>query len=110
MAQRHISLSDGKTKDFITKLLGELASVKDELNQIEGVLIKQEDFYIDNKEALALERSEKESMHENLVKEQGEHAILKKKFEELKKKYVALDENMLILKFNIVFSMIVVQR
>jgi hypothetical protein len=49
-------------------------------------------------------------LHKNLVKEQGEHAILKKKFEELKKKYVALDENMLILKFNIVFSMIVVQR
>ena len=73
-------------------------------------MINQEDLYIDNKNALALERSENESFHKSLVKEQGEHAILQKKFEELKKKYVALDENMLILKFNIVFSMIVVQR
>jgi hypothetical protein len=62
---------DGKTKDFITKLLVELASVKDELNEIEGVLIKQEDFYIDNKEVVTLEISEKESLHKNLVKEQG---------------------------------------
>jgi hypothetical protein len=61
---------DGKTKDFITKLLVELASVKDELNEIEGVLIKQEDFYIDNKEVVTLEISEKESLHKNLVKEQ----------------------------------------
>jgi hypothetical protein len=73
-----------KTKTFITKLSCKLASVKDELDKTEDVLINQEDLYIDNKKALALERSEKESFHKNLVKEQGEHAILQKKFEELK--------------------------
>jgi hypothetical protein len=46
---------DGKTKAFITKLLRELASVKDELNETEDVLIKQVDLYIDNKEAPVLE-------------------------------------------------------
>jgi hypothetical protein len=83
---------DGKTKEFITKLLGELASVKDELDETEDVLIKEEDLYIDNKKALALERSEKELSHNNLAKEQGEHAMLKRKFEELKLKYDALDK------------------
>ena len=70
---------DGKTKLFITKLMEDLESVQAELESREETLIQQEDLYIASKEALALERSEVESLHKALAKEQGEHAIIKKK-------------------------------
>ena len=57
----------------------ELESVQAELESREETLIQQEDLYITSKEALALERSEVESLRKALAKEQGDHAITKKK-------------------------------
>ena len=68
---------DGKTKLFITKLMEDLESVKAELESREETLIQQEDLYIASKEALALERSEVESLRKALAKEQEVHAITK---------------------------------
>jgi hypothetical protein len=83
---------DGKTKLFITKLMEDLESVQAELEFREETLIQQEDLYIASKEALALERSEVESLHKALTKEQGDHAITKKENIALKKKYCDLNE------------------
>jgi len=83
---------DGKTKLFITKLMEDLESVQAELESREETLIQQEDLYIASKEALALERSEVESLRKALAKEQGDHAITKKENIALKKKYCDLDE------------------
>jgi hypothetical protein len=69
---------DPKTKLFIAKLIEDLESVQAELESREKILIQQEDLYIARKEALALERSEVESLHKALAKEQGDHAITKK--------------------------------
>ena len=64
---------DGKTKLFITKLMEDLDSVQAELESRDEALIQQEDLYIASKEALALERSEVESLCKALGKEQGDH-------------------------------------
>ena len=79
---------DGKTKFFITKLMEDLESVQAELKSREETLIKQEDLYIASKEALALERSEVESLCKALAKEQEDHAIIKKAHNALKKKSI----------------------
>lgn len=50
---------DGKTKLFISKLMGELESVKDGFDATEETLIKKEYIYIDSKKAIVLEISEK---------------------------------------------------
>ena len=60
----------GKTKLFITKLMEDLESIQAELESREETLIQQEDLYIASKKALALERSEVESLRKALVKEQ----------------------------------------
>ena len=78
---------DSKTKLFITKLMEDLESVQAELESSKETLIKQEKLYIASKEALALERSEVESLHKALAKEQGAHAIIKKANITLKQKY-----------------------
>jgi hypothetical protein len=83
---------DPKTKLFITKLMEDLESVQAELESREETLIQQEDLYIASKEALALERSEVESLRKALAKEQGDHAITKKENIALKKKYCDLDK------------------
>jgi chromosome segregation ATPase len=83
---------DGKTKLFITKLMEDLESVQAELESREETLIQQEDLYIASKKALALERSEVETLRKALAKEQGDHAITKKENIALKKKYCDLDE------------------
>jgi hypothetical protein len=77
---------DGKTKLFITKLMEDLESVQAELESREKTLIQQVDLYIASKKALALERSEVESLHKALAKEQWDHAITKKENITLKKK------------------------
>jgi hypothetical protein len=82
---------DSKTKLFITKLMEELESIQAELASREDTLIKQEDLYIASKEALALERSEVDSLHKALAKEQEAHAITKKAHIALKDKYCSLD-------------------
>ena len=79
---------DGKTKLFITKLMEDLESVQAELESREETLIQQEDLYIASKEALALERTEVESLRKALAKEQGDHAITKKENIALKKSIV----------------------
>ena len=56
----------------------DLESVQAELESREETLIQQENLYIASKEALALERSEVESLHKGLPKEQEDHAITKK--------------------------------
>ena len=83
---------DEKTKLFTTKLIEDLESVQAELESREETLIQQEDLYIASKEALALERSEVESLRKALAKEQEDHAITKKANKALKKKYCDLDE------------------
>jgi chromosome segregation ATPase len=83
---------DGKTRLFITKLMEDLESVQAELESREETLTQQNDLYIASKEALALERSEIESLRKALAKEQGYHAITKKENISLKKKYCYLDE------------------
>jgi hypothetical protein len=83
---------DLKTKLFITKLIEDLESVQADLESREKTLIQQEDLYIASKKALALERSEVESLCKDLAKEQGDHAITKKENIPLKKKYYDLDE------------------
>ena len=70
----------------------DLESVQAELESREETLIQQEDLYIASKEALALERSEVESLCKALGKEQEDHAITKKANKALKKKYCDLDE------------------
>jgi hypothetical protein len=45
---------DGQNKLFISKLMGELESVKDEFDTIEETSIKQGALYIDNKKILFL--------------------------------------------------------
>ena len=70
----------------------DLESVQAELESREEALIQQQDLYIASKEALALERSEVESLRKALAKEQGNHAITKKENIALKKKYCDLDE------------------
>ena len=55
---------------FIIKLMGDLESVLAKLESREETLIQQEDLYIASKEALALERSEVESLRKALAKEQ----------------------------------------
>ena len=70
----------------------ELESVQAELESREETLIQQEDLYIASKEALALERSDVESLRKALPKEQEDHAITKKAHVALKKKYCDLDE------------------
>ena len=69
---------NGKTKLFISKLMEDLESVEAELESREETLIQQEDLYIASKEALALERSEMESLRKALAKEQEDHTITKK--------------------------------
>ena len=64
----------------------DLGSVQAELESREETLIQQEDLYIASKEALALERSEVESLRKALTKEQEDHAITKKPNKDLKKK------------------------
>jgi len=71
----------------------DLESVHAELESSEETLIKQENLYIASKEALALERSEVESLRKALAKEQGAHAITKKANIALKQKYCDLDGN-----------------
>jgi hypothetical protein len=83
---------DEKTKLFITKLIEDLESVQAKLASREDVLIKQEDLYIASKEALALERSEVESLRKALAKEQEDHAITKKACIALKQKYYDLEK------------------
>jgi hypothetical protein len=78
---------DSKTKLFITKLMEDLESVQVELESREETLIKQENLYIASKEALALERSEVESLRKALAKEQEAHAITRKANIALKQKY-----------------------
>jgi transposase len=78
---------DSKTKLFITKLMEELESTQAKLASREKTLIKQDDLYIASKEALALERSEVESLCKALAKEQEAHAITKKANIDLKQKY-----------------------
>ena len=56
----------------------DLGSVQAELESREETLIQQEHLYIASKEALALERSEVESLRKALAKEQADHAITKK--------------------------------
>ena len=70
----------------------DLESVQAELESIEETLIQHEDLYIASKEALALERSEVESLRKALAKEQEDHAITKKANNALKKKYCDLNE------------------
>ena len=65
-----------------------LESVQAELESREETLFQQEDLYIASKEALALERSEVESLRKALAKEQEEHAITKKKILLLRKSIV----------------------
>jgi hypothetical protein len=69
----------------------ELESVQVELASREDTLIKQEDLYIASKEALALDRSEVETLCKALAKEQQAHAITKKAHIALKQKYCDLD-------------------
>ena len=75
---------DGKTKLFNTKLMEDLESVQAKLESREETLIQQ-DLYIASKKALALERSEVESLCKALAKEQEDHAIIKKANKALKK-------------------------
>ena len=49
----------------------DLESVQTELESREETLIQQVNLYIASKEALALERSEVESLRKDLAKEQG---------------------------------------
>jgi hypothetical protein len=70
----------------------DLESVQAELESREKTLIQQEDLFIASKEALALERSEVESLYKALAKEQGDHAITKKENIALKKKYCDLNK------------------
>ena len=70
----------------------DLESVQAELESREESLIQQEDLYIASKEALALKRSEVESLRKALDKEQEDHAITKKANKALKKKYCDLDK------------------
>ena len=65
-------------------------SVQVELASREDNIIKQ-DLYIASKKALALERSEVESLRKALAKEQKDHAITKKAHIALKQKYCDLD-------------------
>jgi chromosome segregation ATPase len=83
---------DPKTKLSITKLMKDLETVQAELEFREETIIQQEDIYFASKEALALERSEVESLRKALPKEQGDHAIIKKENIALKKRYCDLDE------------------
>ena len=76
---------NGKTKLFISKLMEDLESVEAELESREETLIQQEDLNIASKEALALERSEVESLRKALAKEQEDHTITKKANKALKK-------------------------
>ena len=69
----------------------DLESVQAELESREETLIQQENLYIASKEALALERSEVESLRKALTKEQEAHAIIKKANIALKQKYYDLD-------------------
>ena len=64
----------------------DLESVQAELESREETLIQQEILYIASKEALALERSEVESLRKALAKEQEDHAITKKANKGLEKK------------------------
>jgi GTPase involved in cell partitioning and DNA repair len=80
------------TKLFITKLIEDLEGVQAELESREETLIQQEDLYIASNKALALEKSEVETLREALAKEQGDHAITKKENIALKKRYCDLDE------------------
>ena len=66
----------------------ELESVQAKLESREETLIQQEDLYIASKEALELERSEVESLHKALAKEQGDHASQRKKILLLRKSIV----------------------
>ena len=70
----------------------DLESVQAELESKEETLIQEENLYITIKEALALERSEIESLRKALAKEQEDRAITKKANKALKKKYYDLDE------------------
>jgi hypothetical protein len=83
---------DKRTILFINRLIEELDSVKAELATREDDLIAQENLYIANKEACALERSELDTLHKALAKEQEAHAITKKAHIALKQKYCNLDE------------------
>jgi hypothetical protein len=83
---------DPKTKLSITKLMKDLESVQTKLESREETIIQQEDIYFTSKEALALERSEVESLRKALAKQKGDHAIIKKENIALKKKYCDLDE------------------
>ena len=82
---------NSKTKLFITKLMEDLESVQAKLEFREETLIKQDNLYIASKEALALERSEVESLCKALDKEKEAHAITKKANIALNKKYCDLD-------------------
>ena len=83
---------DGKTNLFITKLMEDLESFQAKLESREETLIQQEDLYIASKEALALQKSEVESLRKALAKEQEDHAITKKANKALRKKYYDLDK------------------
>jgi hypothetical protein len=61
------------------------------LESSEETLIEQENLYIARKEALALERSEVESLRKALVKEQEAHSITRKANIALKQKDCDLD-------------------
>ena len=74
---------------LITKLMEDLESVQAKLESREETLIQQEDLYIASKEALALEKSEVESLRKALAKEQGDHVIIKKEKIALKKNIMA---------------------
>jgi len=83
---------DPKTKLFISKLMEDLEGIQAELATRDNGLIAQENIYIASKEALALERSEVDSLHKALAKEQDDHTLRKKTNAALNQKYCDLDE------------------
>jgi hypothetical protein len=83
---------DPKTKIFIEKLLEDLEETRAELATRDDDLLAQEKMYIANKEALALERSEVDSLRKALANEQKEHVLTKKANIALQEKYCVLDE------------------
>ena len=81
----------------------DLESVQAELESREETLIQQEDLYIDSKEALALERTEVETLCKALAKEQEDHAITKKANKALKKGIVTWMRSTKSLRCNMAF-------
>ncbi len=83
---------DPKTKLFISSLMEDLGNVQAELATRENDLIAQENLYIANEEAFALERSEVVSLRKALANEQVEHALTKKANIALNEMYCVLEK------------------